>query len=326
MELTKINDETNLLDSGRKLLYAEANGVLALAESLDGSFEQAVTTLVSITGRVIVSGMGKSGHIARKIAATMASTGTPAYFVHPSEASHGDLGMITQADAVIALSNSGNTAELSDLLTYTRRFKIPLIAITAAKQSAVAEASDVALVLPAMPEGCPLGLAPTTSTTMALALGDALAVTLIAARGFDAQDFSLFHPGGSLGGRFLRVADIMHSGESIPVCQEGTSMSEAILCVTRKAFGCIGVLDNEGRLQGIVTDGDLRRHMTGGLLNKTAGEVMTRNPLSLRRTALAAEAINIMNRGAVAVLFVTSPDQKPEGILHIHDCLRAGLS
>ena len=313
------------LASARRLLQTEAQAILALREHLDESFQRAIEQLLSITGRVIVTGMGKSGHIGKKIAATLASTGTPACFVHPAEASHGDLGMITRADAVLALSKSGNTAELTDLLTYTRRYSIPLIALTSGPDSALTQAADIALILPPEPEGCPLGLAPTTSTTMTLALGDAIAVTLLDLRQFKAADFKVFHPGGALGKQLIRVQDIMHSGDCIPLCARETPMREALLTMTRGALGAIGVLDTSGQLIGVITDGDLRRHMDGSLLEQTADQIMTPQPESIRADALAAEALGVMNRRAITSLFVTEGGGKPIGLIHIHDCLRAGL-
>jgi arabinose-5-phosphate isomerase len=318
------------LAAGERVLRLEAAALQSLAGALDGGFVAALDRLHAIKGRVVVSGMGKSGHIAHKIAATLASTGTPALFVHPAEASHGDLGMITRDDAVLALSNSGETNELADLVAYTKRFAIPLIAITGRAQSTLAEAADVALLLPAAPEACPLGLAPTTSTTAMMALGDAIAIALLERRGFSADEFQVLHPGGMIGRRLLRVADIMHGGEEIPLTRPEAPMSEAILVITAKHFGCVGVVDEAGRLIGIITDGDLRRHMGSDLVRKTVGEVMTRGPHTIRPKALAAEALNLMNnRGidnrGITSLFVVE-DGRPVGILHIHDCLRAGVS
>jgi len=312
------------LDSARRVLRLEAEGISALAESLGESFIAALDILHGVKGRVIVTGMGKSGHVAHKIAATMASTGTPAQYVHPGEASHGDLGMITQADVVLALSNSGETKELRDLLEYTRRFSIPLIAITGRGGSTLDEMADVTLLLPATPEACSMTQAPTTSTTATLALGDALAVSLLERKGFSSQDFQVFHPGGKLGQSLLRVSDLMHKDGALPICAVGTPMKEAILAITAKSFGCVGVLDADGLLAGVVTDGDLRRHMESDLLNRRAGDVMTVNPKTIRPQALAAEAVAVMNKYAITGLFVVD-DGKPVGILHIHDCLRAGI-
>ena len=313
----------------RRVLAQEAESLGALAKSLDESFEQAIRVLAAVTGRITVSGMGKSGHIGRKLASTLASTGTPAQFVHPGEASHGDLGMITSSDAVIALSNSGGTAELNDIIAYARRFGVPLIAMTRRPDSPLAEAANVALVLPEAPEACPMGLAPTTSTTMMMALGDAIAIALLERKGFSAQDFRVLHPGGSLGRTLLRVADIMHGPAELPLCRPDTPMTQAILVMTERRFGCVGVTDGEGALLGIITDGDLRRHMAAGLLDQAAKEIMTAAPRTVRPQALAAEALGIMNgvrnERPVTSLFVVE-DAKPVGILHIHDCLRAGVA
>ncbi|WP_051512925.1 KpsF/GutQ family sugar-phosphate isomerase [Skermanella stibiiresistens] len=302
----------------------EAEALVDLAASLDRGFGRAVDLLAGITGRVVVTGMGKSGHVARKIAATLASTGTPALWVHPGEASHGDLGMIGKDDAVIALSNSGDTAELADIVAYAKRFRIPLLGITRRVHSSLGEQSDVALILPATPEACPLGLAPTTSTTMMMALGDALAVALLERRGFSAADFKVFHPGGQLGRQLLRVTELMHKGVEVPVAPLDIRVSEAILVMTTKSFGCVGLIGADGRLAGIITDGDLRRHMNPDLLAKPAASVMTADPKTIRTTALAGEALGIMNALAITSLFVTD-DGRPVGIIHIHDCLRAGV-
>lgn len=308
-----------------RVLRFEAEGILALARALDGGMAKAIDILGRVSGRVVVTGMGKSGHIARKIAATLASTGTPALFVHPAEASHGDLGMITQNDAVIALSNSGATPELADIVAYTRRFAIPLIGLTSRGDSALAEAADVAIILPNAAEACPMGLAPTTSTTMMLALGDALAIALLERRGFSPTEFRLLHPGGHLGRRLLRVDDIMHRGDRIPLVGPDAPMGEAILEMTAKSFGCVGIVDATGRLSGIITDGDLRRHMDSDLLSLSAGAVMTPQPKVIRPQALAAEALGLMNDLTITSLFVTE-DERPVGLVHMHDCLRAGIT
>ncbi len=313
------------LASARRVVQIEIDGLRALAQSLDERFGAALDLLAATTGRVIVTGMGKNSHVGAKIAATMASTGTAAFFVHPAEASHGDLGMIAPGDALLALSNSGETPELADIVAYSRRFSIPLIAITAREQSTLARNADVALVLPAATEACPMGLAPTTSTTMTLALGDALAIGLLERKGFSAHDFGLLHPGGRLGRMLMKVADIMHVGEQIPLIAESARMADVLVLMTAKSFGVAGIIDGEGRLAGIITDGDLRRHMGPDLLTLTAREVMTRNPLTIRRDALAAEALGIMNRRKITSLFVVE-DRLPVGILHIHDCLRAGIA
>jgi arabinose-5-phosphate isomerase len=311
--------------AARRVLTNEAAALTALADSLGAGFLKAVSLLEGVPGRVIVTGMGKSGHVARKIAATLASTGCPAFYVHPAEASHGDLGMITREDAVVALSNSGETPELGDIAAYSRRFAIPLIAITSRAASTLADAADAALILPAVPEACPMGLAPTTSTTMMLALGDALAVTLLERKGFSPADFRVFHPGGQLGRRLLKVGDLMHGGGQLPLVPAGAVMSEVLLLMTEKALGCAGVVSPDGLLEGIITDGDLRRNMRSDLLAATAGEVMTRGPKTVRATMLAAEALHIMNSKSITSLFVVD-DGRPVGVLHVHDCLRSGVA
>jgi arabinose-5-phosphate isomerase len=316
------------LDAGRQVLATESAALAALAEGLDERFAEAVRLLAATTGRVVVSGMGKSGHIGRKIAATLASTGTPALFVHPAEASHGDLGMVVAGDSVLALSNSGETTELSDIVTHTRRYGLPLVGVTSRPESTLARMADVALILPDCPEACPMGLAPTTSTTMMLALGDALAVALLSRRGFTAADFRAFHPGGRLGAQLSRVADLMHGEEALPLAAPETPMSEAILRITAKSFGCLGIVE-EGRLVGIITDGDLRRALDQGgapLLSRRAGEVMTRSPRRVRPDMLAAEALRLMNTGKITSLFVVDDADRPVGILHVHDLLRAGVA
>jgi len=313
------------LRAARRVLELEGKGLEALAVALDDRFTRALDLLSGITGRVTVTGMGKSGHVARKIAATLASTGTPAQFVHPSEASHGDLGMIAPGDAVIALSNSGDTVELSDMIAYSRRFAIPVIAMTSRADSALAESADVAVLLPRATEACPMGLAPTTSTTMMLALGDAMAIALLERKGFSASDFQVLHPGGSLGRKLLRVSDIMHGPEELPLCRPETPMTEAILIMTNRHFGCVAVVGDSDALAGVITDGDLRRHMNPNMLEMSAGEVMTGTPKTIRSQALAAEALGMMNASKITSLFVVD-EGRPVGIIHIHDCLRAGVA
>ena len=310
----------------RRVLKTEIAGLSALADELNGRFTAAVDLLSAAKGRVTVTGMGKSGHIARKIAATFASTGTPAQFVHPAEAGHGDLGMIAPGDAVLALSNSGETAELDAILGYTRRLRIPLVAMTRRDGSVLVEAADVALVLPASDEACPMGLAPTTSTTMMLVLGDALAIALLERKGFAIADFQRLHPGGDLGRQLLTVRDIMHAGAAMPLVALGTAMADAILEMSAKSFGCVGVTDASGRLIGIVTDGDLRRHMGDDLLRTSVDRVMSRQPKTIRAQALAAEALGRMNQESITSLFAVDAERHPLGILHIHDCLRAGIA
>lgn len=322
--------ENSDLDAACRVLRMEADGLLALSQALDVRFSEMLDRLAEVSGRVVVTGMGKSGHVARKIAATLASTGAPALYVHPGEASHGDLGMITRKDAVLALSNSGNTTELAHIIAYSRRFRIPLIAITGRQASALAEAADIAIILPEAPEACPMGLAPTTSTTMVLALGDAIAIALLERKGFSSDDFQLLHPGGTLGSKLLRVSDIMQGPDDLPLCQADTPMAEAILVMTRswgqhRSFGCVGIADDDGKLIGIITDGDLRRHMDLRLLEQRAGDVMTLNPQTIRPQALAAQALGLMNGRKITSLFVVE-DERPVGFLHIHDCLRAGVA
>ncbi|HZD26909.1 MAG TPA: KpsF/GutQ family sugar-phosphate isomerase [Alphaproteobacteria bacterium] len=314
-----------ILESARRVLALEGEGLRALADALDRSFAAAVDLLSGASGRIIVSGMGKSGHVGRKLAATLASTGTPSHYVHPGEASHGDLGMVQAGDAVVALSNSGDTEELRDLVAFARFRGIPLLAIVGRRASPLAEAADVALVLPQVPEACPMGLAPTTSTTMMLALGDALAVALMERRGFSPDQFRVLHPGGRLGRQFIKVEDLMHRGDEMPLVAPDTPMSETLLTMTEKRFGCAGVVDGEGRLVGIVTDGDLRRHMGDGLLTRRTGEIMTAGPKTIRGAALAAEALGQMNASAITSLFVVD-DGRPRGIVHVHDILRAGIA
>ena len=318
-------DATSALESARRVLETEIAGLQHLSRALDERFTQAVDLLNKVRGRVIVTGMGKSGHIARKIAATLASTGSPAQYVHPGEASHGDLGMITAADAVIAMSNSGGTAELSDIVAYVKLKRIPFISITGRADSVLAKAADVSLVVPDSPEACPLSLAPTTSTTVMLALGDAIAVTLLERRGFSPDDFRLLHPGGQLGSRLIRAVDIMRSGTELPLVSVDTPMTETILEMTAKQLGCVGVKAADGRLSGIITDGDLRRHMEDDILAMTASEVMTPNPKTVGDDALAAQVLAMMNENKITTFFVVV-DGEPRGIVHIHDILRTGLS
>jgi arabinose-5-phosphate isomerase len=310
----------------RRVIRAEIDGLEQLARALDGSFGAALDLCAAARGRLVVTGIGKSGHVARKIAATLASTGTPAQFVHPAEASHGDLGMIGVEDVILALSNSGESAELADILAYSRRFEIPLVAITGGRGSTLAAAADVLLTLPRAAEACPMGLAPTTSTTIMMAVGDALAIALLERKGFSSTDFQRFHPGGRLGRRLLRVGDIMHADENVPLVPPDAPMSEAILVMTAKSFGCVGICDGDGRLVGVITDGDLRRHMDDGLLGRTVTEIMHRNPKTITAGHLAVEALGLMNRFAITALFVVDDGLRPAGFLHMHDCLRAGVA
>lgn len=312
------------IDVARRVLAREAAGLAALSAVLDDSFVKAVDLMVAAKGRVVVSGMGKSGNIAQKIAATLASTGTPAQYVNPAEASHGDLGMITPQDVVLTLSYSGETAELSDLVAFTRLIKIPLIAMSGRAGSSLDKAGDVSLILPRMDEACPNNLAPTTSTTAMMALGDALAVALLERKGFSAEDFNALHPGGQLGRRFIKLSDIMHRGEAVPLARHDSHMSEALLTITAKSLGCVGVIGADGTLVGIITDGDLRRHMENGLLERQAGEIMTKSPLTVSPDMLAAAVLGLMNDRKITAMFAVEAS-KPVGIIHIHDLLRAGL-
>jgi arabinose-5-phosphate isomerase len=317
------------LASAKRTLLKERQGLdtmlAALDDGLGQSFVAAIAVLRNATGRVILSGVGKSGHIARKIAATLASTGSPAMFIHPTEASHGDLGTVTPDDVIIVLSNSGETVELKDLIAYSRRFAVPLIAITANNNSTVARTADVALSIPKAPEACPIGLAPTTSTTMQLVLGDALAITLLEDKGFTASDFQRFHPGGRLGAALAHVRDFMHTGKELPLAPSSMQMSKALITMTEKSFGCLGIVDEAGRLTGIITDGDLRRKMGERLLSQSAGEVMTPNPKVVAPDTLAQSALEMINSAKITSLFVVEAGL-PVGIVHVHDLLRVGVS
>ncbi|MFN3643900.1 MAG: SIS domain-containing protein [Gemmobacter sp.] len=317
-------DPVSILATARRVLRTEGEAVLALADRLPADFAAVVDRMLACRGRVILSGIGKSGHIARKIAATLSSTGTPAYFVHAAEASHGDLGTITAEDICLLLSNSGETAELGDLVAHTRRFGIALIGMSGQPGSTLMQAADLRLTLPAAPEACIIGMAPTTSTTMALALGDALAVALMEARGFLPEHFRTFHPGGQLAARLARVGQLMRGAEALPLVDPDTPMGETILVMTAKGLGVAGVVAG-GRLIGIITDGDLRRNMAG-LLDKSAADVATPGPLTAPPAMLAAEAVAAMNARKVHMVFVVDDDDRPLGVLHLHDCLRAGVA
>lgn len=317
-----IADDKALLASAHAAIDQEIVGLQAVKDGLGAQFLQLVEMIHGLKGRVIFSGIGKSAHIARKIAATMASTGTPAYFVHAAEASHGDLGMITEGDLVFCLSNSGETKELADVIAYAKRHKHTLVGMVRRAESTLAKDADIAIILPAVPEASPTG-APTTSTTMMLAYGDALAVALLEKRGFTKADFGKYHPGGKLGTQFIRVAQLMHQGEELPLSPLQAPMQEVLLTMTAKRFGSAGIVEND-QLVGLITDGDLRRHMRDGLLQLTAGEVMTRAPVTVAPDTLAAQALAIMNEKSITALFVVDAG-KPVGILHIHDILRAGV-
>lgn len=317
------------VDSALRTLASEADGVAALATALRTTlrpaFDDAIALIQSAKGRVIVTGLGKSGHIGRKIAATFASTGTPSFFVHAAEASHGDLGMIIADDVIMALSWSGETAELRNLITYSRRFRIRLIALTSDPASTLGKAADVVLALPKAPEACPNNLAPTTSSLMQLALGDAIAIALLEGRGFTAVDFSVLHPSGKLGAMLKFVRDLMHESAAIPVKPLGTPMSDALVEMTSKGFGCVAIIDGRGEIAGIVTDGDLRRHMRPDLMTARVDDVMTRNPKTISPDLLASEALEILNSSKITALIVTR-GKTPVGIVHLHDILRAGVA
>ena len=319
-----MTQEEDLL-SARRTIEKEIDALKVRENEISDSLSAALDLMQNTKGRVIVTGMGKSGHIGSKIAATLASTGTPSFFVHPGEASHGDLGMLTEEDVVIAISNSGETKELSDIILYSKRYGIPLIAITKNPQSALGKAGDIVLKLPDNGEACPLGLAPTSSTTATLVLGDILAIALLERKGFTKTDFRQRHPGGKLGAFLQKVADLMHKGDEIPLIPDTASMQEALLTMTSKMLGCVGIINSSGCLEGIITDGDLRRCMSADIFNKKASEIMTRNPKTVDGDLLVAEALKMMNEKHITQLFVLK-DQKPIGILHMHDCLRIGVA
>jgi arabinose-5-phosphate isomerase len=323
-----VDQRVSLVAAARRALQIENAGLETLIEALDGilgaAFVRAFNLIRSTRGRVILSGVGKSGHVARKIAATMASTGTPALFVHAGETSHGDLGMITAEDVLLVLSTSGETADLRNLLRYAQRFGIPIIAMTSREHSTLALAANVVLPIPAAAEACPLGLAPTTSTTLQLALGDALAVALLEDKGFNAVQFRDFHPGGKLGASLTHVSEIMHTGDHMPLCKRNIPMSHALLIMTEKSFGCLGILDSDGTICGIITDGDLRRHMRPDLLDLDACEIMTPGPKVIEPSVFASDALSLMNTRQITSLFVVEAN-RPVGIVHIHDLLRLGI-
>ena len=314
-----------------EVIETEIDGLNALIDVLGSkdspfaaAFNAAVERCAALQGRLIATGMGKSGHVARKIAATFASTGTPASFVHPAEASHGDLGMISRDDLILALSYSGETAELSDILAYSRRFAIPLIVMTGGEASTLARAGDVCLILPEATEACAVTRAPTTTTTMMMALGDALAVAVLRQKGVTAQDFHAYHPGGRLGAALKRVTDLMHHKE-MPLCSGGDSVERAVEIITAGSFGCVGVLDNEGRLAGMITDGDLRRHFSRPLRDETAADIMTRNPHVVGEDSVAADALALFSDRKITAVFIVDEERRPKGLLHVHDCLSVGV-
>ncbi|PRX09031.1 UNVERIFIED_ORG: arabinose-5-phosphate isomerase [Martelella mediterranea] len=331
--MADVTDKTVSNDATRSALRTiafERKGLDALAAALENGlaepFDKAVALLRETQGHVIISGVGKSGHIGTKIAATFASTGTPAFFVHPAEANHGDMGMISQKDAVVALSWSGESSELTALVAYTRRFAIPLIAITAGVKSSLALAADIVLALPKAEEACPHGLAPTTSTTMQLALGDALAIALLEVRGFSAGDFKVYHPGGKLGALLSHVADIMHVGEEIPLVRSGTPLPQAIMELSKRRFGCVGVLSGDGRLAGIVTDGDLARNLSRDMSALAVDDVMTAGPKTVKPSMMVSGALALIHKHNISALMVVDDDNRPVGIVHFHDFLRIGAA
>jgi len=330
MAKTSGTDPANpAVQSALRTLDTEASGIAAISAALQSdlgaTFVRAADLIRNAKGRLIVTGLGKSGHIGRKIAATFASTGTPAFFVHAAEASHGDLGMITADDVILAMSWSGEQSDMKNLITYAKRFKIALIAMTADRDSTLSQAADVALTLPKAREACPHNLAPTTSSLMMLALGDALAIALLEGRGFTSVDFSVLHPGGKLGAMLKFTRDLMHSGGAVPLKPLGTKMSDALVEMTSKGFGCVGIIDSHGHIVGIVTDGDLRRHMRPDLMTALVDDVMTKNPKTISRDLLASEALEILNSSKITALLVTEAS-RPVGIVHLHDILRAGVA
>jgi arabinose-5-phosphate isomerase len=322
-----MQDKKSYIESARKTIQTEIEGLNSLFSCFDENYIKAIDLILNCKGRVILSGMGKSGHIANKIAATLASTGTPAFFIHPGEASHGDLGMITKDDVVILLSNSGETKELKDIIFYCRRFEIPIIGMVRRAQSELVKSSTIAFVLSKIPEANKVN-APTTSTTMMLALGDAIAVSLIEAKGFNDEHFGVFHPGGKLGSAFIRVREIMRKNSDIPIVKYNDEMSKVLIEITSKHLGCTAVNDDKNELIGVITDGDLRRHISKDFLNKNAEEIMTKNPILINSEMLAVDAIAIMNKKSITSLFVIDEAEnkkKVAGILHIHDCLKSGI-
>ena len=317
-----------IIDSAKTVLNTEIHGLNLLRDTIDDAFVQAANVMFRTKGRVIISGMVKSGHIGQKMAATLASTGTPSFFVHPSEASHGDLGMLTKNDTLITISNSGESREMGDIISFSRRFGIPMIAITSVPTSTMAQAADIVLLIPGKkdaPEACPLGMAPTTSTTTTIALGDALAVALLEMRGFTKEQFHDRHPGGKLGHVLLKVSDIMAKGDDMPLVRPDTMMADALVVMTGKSLGCLGITDDDGRLIGVITDGDLRRHMTADIIVRRAGDIMTKSPKTIPPNMLGTEAVGLMNAAKITNLFVVDADGKPLGVLHLHHLLQAGV-
>jgi arabinose-5-phosphate isomerase len=329
-KLKTLSDSVDAVASALRTVETERAGLASLENALRGPmrepFARAVDAIIGITGRVIVTGVGKSGHIGSKMAATFASTGTPAFFVHPAEANHGDLGMITRDDVIIAMSWSGESTELQGIIAYSRRFQIPLIAFTSGVHSTLGKEADIVLALPREQEACPHNLAPTTSTLMQLALGDALAVALLESRGFTAHDFRTFHPGGKLGASLMHVGDVMHTGDALPLVREGTDLKEAVTVLSHKRFGCVGVLDDQGQLTGIITDGDIARNIGRNLAGLTVDDIMTRSPKTVKATTLATGAMAILDQYNISALLVIDDNRYPVGIIHFHDLLRIGVA
>jgi len=317
----------NAIEVARRVIKIETDGMTALAANLDASFTKSIALIQNLRGRAVLAGVGKSGHVARKISATLSSTGTSSFFVHPTEASHGDMGMITKDDCVIALSRSGETKELADMIGYCKRFAVPLIAMTCKDGSTLAKAADTVLLLPDTPEACAVTGAPTTSTTLQIALGDALAVALLEARGFTAGDFKTFHPGGSLGAQLASASDLMHTGAHLPLVGDNETMEAALNMMGEKGFGCVGITDKNGMLIGMITDGDIRRNLDKDLPKAAVTSIMTQNPKTIAPDMLAADALRVMTAVPPKVMQVFVVDARnPVGILHMHDLLRAGIA
>ena len=317
-----------IISAAKQVLEIETKGMNLLKDSIGDAFVQAVNLMFNTKGRVIISGMGKSGHVGQKMAATLASTGTPSFFVHPSEASHGDLGMLTKSDTLVTISNSGESREMGDIISFSRRFGIPMIAITGCPTSSMAQAADIVLLIPNKkdaPEACPLGMAPTTSTTTTIALGDALAVALLEMRGFTREQFHDRHPGGKLGNVLLKVSDVMAKGDEMPIVSPTMMMADALVVMTEKSLGCLGIVNENGVLIGVITDGDLRRHMTADIIVRQAQDIMTKNPKTIPPNMLGTEAVGLMNSAKITNVFVVDADGKPLGLLHLHHLLQAGV-
>jgi len=314
-------NKTQIIKEAKKVLKIEIESIKTLNSSFNDSFYNIVNTMFNTTGLIVVTGIGKSGHIANKISATLSSTGTPSHFVHPSEASHGDLGSITENDCILAFSNSGQSNELNDIINYAKRFGIPLLSISSNKNGLLSKKSNYSIVFKKPTEACPLNLAPTSSTTMSLIIGDAIAITLLKMRGFKKTNFSNLHPGGNLGKDLVKLSEIMHDKSELPLVNENELMSKVLILITEKSFGCVGVINKKGNLIGVITDGDLRRNMNSDIVNKKAKSVMTHNPYLASQDTIVAEALNIMNTKKITSLFICK-NKKPIGIVHIHDLLR----